>query len=369
MVQARYVLAGAGLFLTCTVVAYFGFDQNNKIMNSPKEPLATFSVPPTISHLGPTETPRNTAIPTDTPDITATFTSTYAPAPSLEATATFEPTATLPAPTPDPNQIKFGVIGDFGSGNDNEKKVRDMLDDYEVDFVTSVGDNCYIAFTDCPGNLERNWGDLIDSRRLLPTFGNHDAEWDFYELFTLPKYFGVAQEPVHMFFLNAYEGEFSPDSQQGQWLKQELEKSDQPWQIVFLHPAPYSSGELHGSYELAQWPFAEWGADAVIAGHEHNYERLHIDGIPYIVNGAGGGPLYNFGELLPESKKRIKEHGAMMVTVSHEHVSLVFADVDGNVLDTIVLTGEHGKGGLTPIPYTSTPVPSTESLYFPMVFK
>jgi tartrate-resistant acid phosphatase type 5 len=37
-----------------------------------------------------------------------------------------------------------------------------------------------------------------------------------------------------------------------------------------------------------QWPFAAWGATAVLAGHDHDYERLTVGGLPYFVNGLGG---------------------------------------------------------------------------------
>ena len=33
---------------------------------------------------------------------------------------------------------------------------------------------------------------------------------------------------------------------------------------------------------------AEWGADLVLAGHDHSYERLCVDGITYCVQGLGG---------------------------------------------------------------------------------
>ena len=43
-----------------------------------------------------------------------------------------------------------------------------------------------------------------------------------------------------------------------------------------------------------QWPFQAWGADAVLAGHVHNYERLDKNGLPYFVNGSGGNSLYGY---------------------------------------------------------------------------
>ena len=41
-----------------------------------------------------------------------------------------------------------------------------------------------------------------------------------------------------------------------------------------------------------QWSFTAWGVDTVLAGHDHTYESLLVDGIPYFVNGLGGGRIY-----------------------------------------------------------------------------
>ena len=43
------------------------------------------------------------------------------------------------------------------------------------------------------------------------------------------------------------------------------------------------------------------GATAVLAGHDHDYERLIIDGLPYFVNGLGGGGIYQFTTPVPGS--------------------------------------------------------------------
>jgi tartrate-resistant acid phosphatase type 5 len=37
------------------------------------------------------------------------------------------------------------------------------------------------------------------------------------------------------------------------------------------------------------------GAQLVISGHDHTYERINHDGITYVVNGLGGAPRYNLG--------------------------------------------------------------------------
>ena len=76
-------------------------------------------------------------------------------------------------------------------------------------------------------------------------------------------------------------------SEQARWLRERLASSTATWKIVYMHHPPYSSGS-HGSVEEMQWPYQEWGATAVLAGHDHVYERIVRDGFPYFVNGLGG---------------------------------------------------------------------------------
>ena len=92
--------------------------------------------------------------------------------------------------------------------------------------------------------------------------------------------------------------------------------SSAPWQMVLLHHAPYSSG-LHGSMAAMQWPYQAWGADAVLAGHDHDYERLQVGKIPYFVNGLGGMSRYPFLRQVAGSQARYSaDYGAMLVTAS-----------------------------------------------------
>jgi hypothetical protein len=88
-----------------------------------------------------------------------------------------------------------------------------------------------------------------------------------------------------------------------------------------------------------QWPFAAWGANALLAGHDHLYERLLVDGIPYITNGSGGGGLYNFGTPLPESQFRYNANfGAMLVTASDAEILFEFYNRVGTLIDSYRMT-------------------------------
>ena len=62
------------------------------------------------------------------------------------------------------------------------------------------------------------------------------------------------------------------------------------------------------------------GADATFAGHDHNYERLEVAGIPYFVVGTGGLGLREVAaDPLPETKfRQDQKHGALLVIASSD---------------------------------------------------
>jgi len=70
-----------------------------------------------------------------------------------------------------------------------------------------------------------------------------------------------------------------------------------------------------------QWPYHDWGADLVMSGSRHGYERLSVNGRPYTVNGAGGGYLWGDWNIIsPYSVYRFpttpQRYGAQLVTVT-----------------------------------------------------
>jgi hypothetical protein len=66
---------------------------------------------------------------------------------------------------------------------------------------------------------------------------------------------------------------------------------------------PYSSGGI-GINFFAQWSYKDWGASAVISGHDHDYERLNVGGLPYFVDGTGGAPIQPFATPVSGSQVR-----------------------------------------------------------------
>jgi hypothetical protein len=277
---------------------------------------------------------------------------THTPAP----TATFTPSVTAT-----PAALRFAVIGDFGEGNQAELDVANLVKSWNPDLIITVGDNNYPSgaaetIDDRIGQYYQEYifpyvgryGPGADQNRFFPTLGNHD--WDtpgaqpYFDYFTLPgneRYYDFVWGSVHFFALDADSRE--PDgvsriSTQAQWLQARLAASTSPWNIVYFHQAPYSSG-THGPVEWMRWPFEEWGASAVLSGHDHVYERLLIGGIPYFVNGLGGGPIYSFLSRAEGSQVRFNDdYGAMLVTASEQQMTFEFYARSGQLIDSYTIS-------------------------------
>jgi hypothetical protein len=158
--------------------------------------------------------------------------------------------------------------------------------------------------------------------------------------FALPgneRYYDVSWGPVHLFVLDSDPHEpdgVSSTSKQAAWLQSKLTASGACWKLVYFHHAAFSSGP-HGSSAWMQWPYSAWGADAVLSGHDHTYERIIVNRLPYFVNGVGGSSRYSFGSPVAGSQVRYNAtFGAMRVTATRTSILYEFIAADGKVIDT-----------------------------------
>jgi tartrate-resistant acid phosphatase type 5 len=268
--------------------------------------------------------------------------------------------------------VRFAVIGDYGSDGANEASVAFLVKSWSPDFVITVGDNNYPSgyastidvnigkhYQQFIGNYKGAYGTGSSTNRFWPTLGNHD--WGgtipnptganpYLAYFTLPgneRYYDFTSGPVHLFALDSDGNEpdgTSSSSLQAGWLQARMTASSAPWKLVYFHHPPYSSGQ-HGSAIDMRWPFEQWGASAVLAGHDHTYERLSINGFPYFVNGLGGRSIYSFGTPISGSVYRYNaSYGAMLVTATSTSIRFEFYNTAGTRIDSLTLT----KGGVAP---------------------
>jgi hypothetical protein len=263
---------------------------------------------------------------------------------------------TIPSATAYSTPIRFAVIGDYGTNSQAEADVANLVKSWSPDFVITVGDNN--VPDGATGTIDinigqyyhsfiypytGNYGAGADQNRFFPTLGNHDwrtiGASPYLTYFTLPgneRYYEFAWGPVHFFALDSDSSE--PDgnmvtSTQATWLKERLAASTESWKLVYFHNPPYSSG-LHGPSTGMQWPFQQWGASAVLSGHDHDYERLLVNGFPYFVDGLGGDSIYAFGTPLTGSQVRYNsDYGAMLVQADASSIDFKFYSRAGILVD------------------------------------
>jgi calcineurin-like phosphoesterase family protein/PASTA domain-containing protein len=217
---------------------------------------------------------------------------------------------------PPPPPVTLLAAGDIAGCDWGEDEATAALLEAREGTVATLGDNVYEdgtpqEFANC---YEPSWGRV--KARTRPAPGNHD-----YDTPNAAGYFGyfgpAAGEPSrgyysyelgvwHVVVLNsncAAVGGCGPGSPQEQWLRADLAASAAECTLAYWHHPRYSSGP-HGSDAgvAAFWTaLYEDGAELVLNGHDHDYERFApqtptgaVDrgfGIREFVVGTGGGLL------------------------------------------------------------------------------
>lgn len=197
-------------------------------------------------------------------------------------------------------------------------------------FFPVVGDHDREYFL--PGTQEAAYFDYFNADpgqaagRLPP--GVHDSTQSYYDV-ELPITGGSGT--IRVFALDSEAFEYTPGSKESQiaWLRNGLTRSTATWNFVTMHSPPYSTGP-HSSNALFQLPFQQWGADAVLAGHDHIYERLRVTDagqsqMLYFVNGLGGSNIYPFIRRAQGSEFRYHDiYGAMRLVVTDQAATFEF---------------------------------------------
>ena len=257
--------------------------------------------------------------------------------------------------------VRFAVIGDYGLVGQAELDVSNLVKSWNPDLIITTGDNNYEDGAD--STIDQNIGQYYHEfispyigsygagdtiNRFFPSLGNHDwrttGATPYLNYFTLPgneRYYDFVWGPVHFFAVDSDMNE--PDgrtstSVQAQWLQATMSSSGSPWKIVYMHHPAYSSGLQHGSTPALQWPYKDWGATAVLAGHDHEYERIFRDSLTYFVNGLGGKNIHSFGTPITDSQVRYNgDFGAMLVTATSDTITFQFITRTGSIIDTYIL--------------------------------
>ena len=197
-----------------------------------------------------------------------------------------------------------------------------ILAEYPNATIATLGDNAYQD-----GTLEEfqscyapSWGPFKDRTR--PATGNHDEAtknaqgyWDFFGAQGGPYdryYYSYDLGAWHIVVLNSdcwrVRGCEAGDPQ-AQWLQRDLEQHPNLCILAYWHRPPFSSGRYGDPKDTERvrplWRVLfEKGADVLLTGHEHSYERFapmnaegerdDAGGVRLFVVGTGGGNLRDF---------------------------------------------------------------------------
>lgn len=124
------------------------------------------------------------------------------------------------------------------------------------------------------------------------------------------------------------------------WLEKALQSSTAPLKALLLHRPLYSSG-LHGGSpalrSLLEPLLRRHGVALVLAGHDHHYERLEVQGLLHVVTGGGGAGLYRTRPPLPWSRALAVAHHALFLEVGREGLLGYALDPQGKLLDRFLI--------------------------------
>lgn len=245
-------------------------------------------------------------------------------------------------------KFSFVVLGDNRSGDDVYRKIVSMIMDHKPAFVVNTGDEITT-----PGDL-KDWEKFWEMSKPITvpyflTVGNHDAhpkvpgsERVYKEQVDLPGnelYYSFTAGNSLFVVLDSFmdDQERKITGEQYTWLEGVLANPTPRHKFVFLHHPLYTdpgkgkhSGDCLDEYpkdrDRLEALFVKDNVTMVFAGHEHLYLRKTVDGIPHIITGGGGAPLYG-------DDKDGAFHHFVVVTVDGDRMNAEVVDMNGKVRD------------------------------------
>jgi hypothetical protein len=271
-------------------------------------------------------------------------------------------TPTPPVPSPPVTLVGAGDIADCTAldGGANAEATARVIDRITDAVVFTAGDNAYFngtaaEFANCYGP---RWGRFRNRTR--PSPGNHDYNppslgmpyYDFFGERAGPHgagFYSYSLGNWHIISLNS-NVPVGPGSEQWAWLREDLEINKMSpsarCTLAYWHHPLFTSGPSAGSNAMMRpiWQLLyEFGADVVVNGHDHLYERFDwMDptgrrdspnaGIRQYTVGTGGALLYDFGPRLPTSLFGLKAHGVVKFTLRDTGWDSVFIQAGSELL-------------------------------------
>jgi Calcineurin-like phosphoesterase len=261
--------------------------------------------------------------------------SRYAWVASVDGTAEAGGSFTTPPAALD-RPVRFAVLGDYGSGDDDEWAVGRLLAAQRPDFAVTAGDNSYLVAAGplLDRNIFRPLADLMANAPMYVCLGDHDKFFPgpaaLSKAFDLPP--GGGRHTVHWGPIQVVIVGDEPNEPEAiAFARKELRQRGPSVRFLVCH-RPLQSGD-------PILPLLRASHATVFSGHLHRYERRTVDGVQTFTVGTGGqGPgSREHTKRSPGSAVSLLDIGALMVDVRIGGVGYTFLDKRGRVLDHVVI--------------------------------
>jgi hypothetical protein len=254
-----------------------------------------------------------------------------------------------------PQALKLLAAGDIASCSSSGDEQTANLLDRLPGTIAALGDLAYDDGTleEFEACYEPTWG--RHKARTRPVPGNHEYNTDgaegYYDYFGAAAgdpsrgYYSYQLGSWHVVALNsncADIGGCGRSSPQGRWLAEDLAAHPSFCTLAYWHHPRFSSSANHGSSTVTRdlWAILmEHGADVVLQGHDHDYERFAPQdadgqstplGIRSFVVGTGGRSHYGFDDPEPNSEVRNDDaYGVLELTLRPVSYDWRFVPVTG----------------------------------------
>jgi 3',5'-cyclic AMP phosphodiesterase CpdA len=266
--------------------------------------------------------------------------------------------------------LKVGVLGDSGFGEAITTRIAEGLAAQNLDLVLHTGDLVYHAHQDADpfDAFETKFYSplsiLLKDLPLYPVLGNHEYDeallWEgdpfYYQAFPPLGSYGEGSPdgrqyrtwyayeygPIQFLLLNSqafYNQELRQE--QKRWMEGRLQDEGFEVSIPVFHIPPYTSGlhRLDGRAIASEWVpiFEAYEVPLVLSGHDHNYERLLVNGITYVVSGGGSSVLYPISEKHPDSLVFTARSHYLVLSFSPSSITLEAYSSEGELIDHAII--------------------------------
>jgi alkaline phosphatase len=284
-----------------------------------------------------------------------------APPTASEAATALASVSPSPSASEDSASATIVAAGDIADCTlEGDSATAALVEDRPDAVVAALGDLVYPSgtkdtFARC---YAPTWGAF--GERTRPAIGNHDLEADggaaYWHVFgdragaPGEGWYSYDLGAWHVVVLNSNCDRIGCDvgSAQHDWLVADLGASDADCTLAYWHHPRFTSGK-HGAepvFGAAFWTtVADAGAELVLAGHDHHYERFApmdaagspapaADGLRQFIVGTGGGVLRPAVRVAPGSELIIDDaYGILELSLSPGAYAWSFIGVDGTELD------------------------------------